>query len=89
NEVKMEAGLIDSEAGEKVVEGLSLVWEIMRRIDALNVLNEEEAKRVYEELRLEVERSARWTGYSKRGLRPQARAGVRLRGVLKHLLGLT
>ncbi|MBS7652519.1 TIGR04190 family B12-binding domain/radical SAM domain protein [Candidatus Bathyarchaeota archaeon] len=89
NEVKMEAGLIDREAGEKVVEGLALAWEIMRRIDALNVLNEEEAKRVYEELRLEVERSARWTGYSKRGLRPQARAGVRLRGVLKHLLGLT
>lgn len=88
NEVKMEMGLIDREDGERVAEGLALAWEIMRRIDAIRMLDEEDPERMYEELRIEVERSERWTRYSKRELRPQARAGVRLRGVLKHLLGL-
>lgn len=89
NEVKMELGVIDRDVGEKVAEGLALAWEIMRKIDAINMLDGEYSKKVYEEFRLEVERSAKWTEYSKRELRPQARAGVRLRGVLKHLLGLT
>ncbi len=89
NEVKMEAGLIEREAGEKVIEGLALALDLMRRIDSIIGADEETSKRALEELRLEVERSARWTEYSKRELRPQARAGVRVRGVLKHLLGLT
>ncbi|MBS7638471.1 TIGR04190 family B12-binding domain/radical SAM domain protein [Candidatus Bathyarchaeota archaeon] len=86
NEVKMEMGVIEREVGERVAEGLALAWEIMCRIDAVNTLDEEDSKKAYEELRLKVERSAKWTEYSKRELRPQARAGVRLRGALKHLI---
>ena len=90
NDVKMRRGIIDREMGERVAEGLALAREVMRRIDLIkaSTADEGERMRLYGELREEVERSSRWIEYSKRELRPQAKAGIRFRGVLRDLLGL-
>jgi B12-binding domain/radical SAM domain protein len=90
NELKRRFGLLDAERAERVEEGLKLARWVMHRIDEINasVDDPKERMRRYEELRGEVERARRWTWEGKRELRVTERAGIRLRGVLKHLLGL-
>ncbi|KYH38818.1 MAG: hypothetical protein AYL28_002290 [Candidatus Bathyarchaeota archaeon B23] len=90
NQLKRDFGLVEAERAERVEEGLKLARWVMHRIDEINaeVTDPGERARRYEELRGEVERARRWTWEGKRELRVTERAGIRLRGVLKHLLGL-
>lgn len=90
NELKGDFGLLDAQRAERVEEGLKLARWVMRRIDEINasVKDLEERRRLYEELRGEVERARSWTWEGKRELRVTERAKIRLRGVLKHLLGI-
>ena len=90
NRVKRNFGLVEEERAERVEEGLKLARWVMHRIDEINarVSDPEEREKRYEELREEVERARRWTWEGKRELRVTERAGIRLKGVLKHLLGL-
>jgi len=88
NELKASAGIVDQERAEKVAAGLNLARDVMREIDAIMAATDDEAerRRRYMELRAEVARADRWMAHAKRDLRTTGSAGIRFRGVLKHLL---
>jgi len=89
NELKRDIGVTAEEKAEKVAAGLTLAREIMHKIDGIitSTGSETERLRRYRELRAEVDEANRSTVHAKRELRTPGRAGIRLRGVLRHLLG--
>lgn len=88
NELKAEIGITKSEKARQVSEGLKLARNIMGRIDTIvaSTSDESERKHLYEELRLEIDRAKKSTGFAKSELRMPGTAGIRLKGALKYLL---
>jgi len=88
NQVKAEKGITDPEKAAQIADGLSLARDVMRKIDeiATSKATEDERKREYEKLRLEIQRAKESTVYAKRELRMPGTAGIRVKGGLKYLL---
>ncbi len=88
NELKAEIGITKSEKARQVSAGLKLARNIMGRIDTIvaSTSDESERKRLYEELRFEIDRAKKSTGFAKSELRMPGTAGIRLKGALKYLL---
>jgi len=88
NELKRDLGITDLEGTEKVAAGLNIARDIMHKIDAIMASTDDETERLqrYWDLKAEMEKASRLTVYAKRELRTTGGAGVRVMGVLKHLL---
>ncbi|MGQ9680257.1 MAG: TIGR04190 family B12-binding domain/radical SAM domain protein [Candidatus Bathyarchaeia archaeon] len=88
NETKKLLGVVSQDNAESISEGLELAWNVMREIDTIILLkNEEERERRLFELRTKVEAAYRHTNLAKMDLRTPGRAGIKIRGVLRHLIG--
>lgn len=86
--LKREMGVISQLQEEKTVFGLKMAQRIMRKIEEITMSTSEEFERNrrYKELQSEINDAQRSMGYSKRELRMPGLAGIRVSGVLKHLI---
>jgi B12-binding domain/radical SAM domain protein len=89
NKVKSEMGITDPQQAERINYGLTMAWNLMKRIDTIVESTSDPNKRdaEYDKLRTEIQRAKDSTGKAKRELRMTRTAGIRLRGALKLLLG--
>jgi B12-binding domain/radical SAM domain protein len=89
NKVKSEMGVIAPQQAERVNYGLIMAWNLMKKIDSIVESTSDPAKRnaEYDKLKTEIQRAKDSTGKAKRELRMTSAAGIKLRGVLKLLLG--
>jgi radical SAM superfamily enzyme YgiQ (UPF0313 family) len=89
NKVKSEMGVIAPQQAERVNYGLIMAWSLMKKIDSIVESTSDPAKRnaEYDKLKTEIQRAKDSTGKAKRELRMTSAAGIKLRGVLKLLLG--
>jgi hypothetical protein len=89
NKVKAEMGVTDSQQAEKINYGLTMAWNLMKKIDSIvkSTYDSDKRNAEYEKLKIEIQRAKDSTGKAKRELRMTRTAGIRLRGALKLLLG--
>ncbi len=89
NKVKSEMGITDPQQAERINYGLTMAWNLMKKIDSIveSTSDPDRRKAEYDKLRTEIRRAKESTGKAKRELRMTRTAGIRLRGTLKLLLG--
>ena len=91
NKVKSEMGITDPQQAERINYGLMMAWNLMKKIDTIVESTSDPDKRntEYAKLKTEIQRARDSTGKAKKELRMTRTAGIKLRGVLKSLLGRT
>ncbi|RLG93797.1 hypothetical protein DRO27_05690, partial [Candidatus Bathyarchaeota archaeon] len=89
NKVKSEMGITEPQQAERINYGLTMAWNLMKKIDNIieSTSDPERRKAEYDKLKTEIQRAKDSTGKAKRELRMTRTAGIRLRGALKLLLG--
>ena len=89
NKVKSEMGITEPQQAERINYGLTMAWNLMKKIDSIIESTSDPDKRnaEYDKLKTEIQRAKDSTGKAKRDLRMTRTAGIRLRGALKLLLG--
>jgi len=87
--VKSEMGITDPQQAERINYGLTMAWNLMKKIDSIaeSTTDPDKRKAEYDKLKVEIQRAKDSTGKAKRELRMTRTAGIKLRGALKLLLG--
>ncbi|MBS7619296.1 TIGR04190 family B12-binding domain/radical SAM domain protein, partial [Candidatus Bathyarchaeota archaeon] len=87
NEMKKKLGIISIDEAERISKGLELAWDVTKEVDHIASLRDEEEKeKRLLELREKVKTAYKRTNLAKKDLRTPGRAGIRISGVLKHLI---
>ena len=89
NKVKSEMGITEPQQAERINYGLTMAWNLMKKIDSIveSTSDPDRRKTEYDKLKTEIQRAKDSTGKAKKELRMTRTAGIRLRGALKLLLG--
>ena len=89
NKVKSEMGVTEPQQAERINYGLTMAWNLMKKIDSIveSTSDPDRRRAEYDKLKAEIQRAKDSTGKAKRELRMTRTAGIRLRGALKLLLG--
>ena len=88
NKVKSEMGITEPQQAERINYGLTMAWNLMKKIDSIveSTSDPDRRRAEYDKLKTEIQRAKDSTGKAKRELRMTRTAGIRLRGALKLLL---